>query len=197
MDRDGQDKSCRRKWPRNDKDGAKIGQDWEILGKMGPRWVQDGPKMGPRWSKMEPRRDKMGPRWRQDGPRWDKMGQDATRWANMQPRCSQDGPRWGQDGTKTEPRIAISPAFLLCFFAIPGCRPECAKKWPRNDKDRAKIGQDWARWGQDKPKMGPRWAKMRPRREKMSPRNVAIGGRFAVFAKLGQFRGKEGPIMSF
>ena len=25
LDRDGQDKSCRRKWPRNDKDGAKIG----------------------------------------------------------------------------------------------------------------------------------------------------------------------------
>ena len=44
-------------------------------------------------------------------------------------------------------------------------------------------------------KMGPRWAKMRPRREKMSPRNVAIAGRFAVFAKLGQFRGKEGPRM--
>ena len=38
-------------------------------------------------------------------------------------------------------------------------------------------------------------AKMRPRREKMSPKNVAIAGRFAVFAKLEQFRGKEGPRM--
>ena len=38
-------------------------------------------------------------------------------------------------------------------------------------------------------------AKMRPRREKMSPRNVARAGRFAVFAKLEQFRGKGGPIM--
>ena len=46
-----------------------------------------------------------------------------------------------------------------------------SKRWPRRSK------------------MGPRWAKMRPRREKMSPRNVAIAGRFAVFAKLEQFRG--------
>ena len=38
-------------------------------------------------------------------------------------------------------------------------------------------------------------AKMQPRREKISPRNVAIAGRFAVFAKLEQFRGKEGPMM--
>ena len=38
-------------------------------------------------------------------------------------------------------------------------------------------------------------AKMRPRHEKMSPRNVAIAGRFAVFAKLEQFRGTEGPTM--
>ena len=38
-------------------------------------------------------------------------------------------------------------------------------------------------------------AKMRPRHEKMSPINAAIAARFAVFAKLGQFRGKEGPIM--
>ena len=52
-----------------------------------------------------------------------------------------------------------------------------SKRWPRRSK------------------MRPRWAKMRPRREKKSPRNVAIAGRFAVFAKLGQFRGKEGPIM--
>ena len=29
----------------------------------------------------------------------------------------------------------------------------------------------------------------------MSPRNGAIAGRFAVFAKLDQFRGKEGPRM--
>ena len=34
-------------------------------------------------------------------------------------------------------------------------------------------------------KMGPRWAEMRPSREKMSPENVAIAGRFAVFAKVG------------
>ena len=44
-------------------------------------------------------------------------------------------------------------------------------------------------------KRWPRWGKMWPRREKMSPKNVAIAGRFAVFAKLEQFRGKEGPIM--
>ena len=41
------------------------------------------------------------------------------------------------------------------FFAIPACRPECAKKWPRNDKDGAKIGQDGA-------KMGPRWSQGGP-----------------------------------
>ena len=52
-----------------------------------------------------------------------------------------------------------------------------SKRWPRRSK------------------MGPRWAKMRPRHEKMSPRNVAIAGRFAVFVKLEQFRGKEGPRM--
>ena len=46
-------------------------------------------------------------------------------------------------------------------------------------------------------KMGPRWAKMQPRHEKMSPRSVARAGRLAVFAKLGQFRGKEGPRMYF
>ena len=51
------------------------------------------------------------------------------------------------------------------------------KRWPRRSK------------------MGPRWAKMRPRREKMSPINVAVAGRFAVFAKVEQFRGKEEPIM--
>ena len=38
-------------------------------------------------------------------------------------------------------------------------------------------------------------AKMRPRHEKMSPIIVAIAGRFAVFAKLGQYRGREGPRM--
>ena len=32
-------------------------------------------------------------------------------------------------------------------------------------------------------------AKMQPRHEKMSPENVAIHFRFAVFAKLEQFRG--------
>ena len=52
-----------------------------------------------------------------------------------------------------------------------------SKRWPRRSK------------------MGPRWAKMRPRHEKMSPINVAIAGRFVVFAKLGQFRGKEWPRM--
>ena len=43
LDRDGQDKSCRRKWPRNDKDGTKKGQDWARRG-------QDGARMGPRWA---------------------------------------------------------------------------------------------------------------------------------------------------
>ena len=64
LDRDGQDKSCRRKWPRNDKDGAKIGQDGA---RMGPRWghygagwAQDGAKMGPSWGQDGP---KMEPRW--------------------------------------------------------------------------------------------------------------------------------------
>ena len=38
-------------------------------------------------------------------------------------------------------------------------------------------------------------AEMRPRHEKMSPIIVAIAVRFAVFAKLEQFRGREGPIM--
>ena len=52
-----------------------------------------------------------------------------------------------------------------------------SKRWPRRSK------------------MGPRWAKMRPRREKINPINVAIAGRFAVFAKLGQFKGKEEPII--
>ena len=50
---------------------------------------------------------------------------------------------------------------------------------------------------QEVAKMGPRWAKMRPRREKMSPISVAIAGRFAVFAKVKQCRGKEGPRMYF
>ena len=40
-----------------------------------------------------------------------------------------------------------------------------SKRWPRRSK------------------MGPKWAKMRTRHEKMSPINVAIAGRFAVFAK--------------
>ena len=53
---------------------------------------------------------------------------------------------------------------------------------------------DSTRWPR-RSKMGPGWAKMRPRREKMSPRSVAIAGRFAVLAKLGQFRGKKGPRM--
>ena len=91
----------------------------------------------------------MRPRWRQDGPRW---SQDGTRWVKMRqdgPTCSRDAAKMGQDGTKTEPRRAISPSCLQCFFAIPGCRPECAKKWPRNDKDGAKIGQDGAKMGQD------------------------------------------------
>ena len=116
MDRDGQDKSCRRKWPRNDKDGAKIGQDGA---KMGPEWAQDGATM------------------------------------------VQDGAEVGQDG--------------------------------------AKMGPRWAKVGQDGPtevaKTGQDGAKMRPRREKMSPTSVAIAGRFAVFAKLEQLRGKEGPRM--
>ena len=100
------------------------------MGQDGPRSDERGQQRWPRRSKMGPRWAKMGPRWRQDGPRRRSLG-----------------------GTKTEPRRGISPAFLQCFFAIPGCRPECAKKWPRNDKDGAKIGQDWARWG----KMDPRW----------------------------------------
>ena len=58
----------------------------------------------------------------------------------------------------------------------------------------------WAKIGQDGPtevaKTVQDGAKMRPRHEKMSSRNVAIAGRFAVFAKLGQFRGKEGPRMN-
>ena len=52
-----------------------------------------------------------------------------------------------------------------------------SKRWPRRSKT------------------VPRWAKMRTRHEKMSPSNVAIASRFAVFAKLEQFRGQEGPIM--
>ena len=36
---------------------------------------------------------------------------------------------------------------------------------------------------------------MRPRHEKISPKNVAIAGRFAVFAKLEQRRGQEEPRM--
>ena len=154
LDRDGQDKSCRRKWLRNDKDGAEIRQDGA---KMGPRcgqdgakMVQDGAKVGQDGTKMAPRWSKMG----QYGSRCDKMGQTCTRDAA---KMGHDGPRWAQDGTKTEPRRAISPAFLQRFSGIPDCRPECAKKWPRNDKEGAKIGQDWARWGQDEPKMGPRW----------------------------------------
>ena len=53
--------------------------------------------------------------------------------------------------------------------------------------------QEVAKTVQDGAKI--RWAKMRPRHEKMSPRNVAIAGRFAVFAKLEQLRGKKGPRM--
>ena len=68
LDRDGQDKSCRRKWPRNDKDGAKIGQDWARRG-------QDGARMGPRWGHYGPRWSRGGPRWDQDGA---KMGQDGA-----------------------------------------------------------------------------------------------------------------------
>ena len=49
---------------------------------------------------------------------------------------------------------------------------------------------------QEVAKTGQDGAKMRPRREKMSPINVAIAGRFAVFAEWGQFGGKEEPIMS-
>ena len=58
------------------------------------------------------------------------------------------------------------------------------KWWPR-----------WSKMGPRRSKMGPKWSKMWPRREKMRPKNVAIAGRFAVFAKLEQFRGKAGPIM--
>ena len=56
-----------------------------------------------------------------------------------------------------------------------------SKWWPR-----------WSKMGPRRSKIGPRWAKMRPSREKMSPENVAIAGRFAVFAKLEQVRGKDG-----
>ena len=95
-----------------------------------------------------------------------RRGQDG---AKMGPRWGQDGPRWRQGG-------------------------------PRWDQDGAKMEPPWAQIGQDGPtevaktgQDGAKRVKMRPRREKMSPKNVAIAGRFAVFAKLEQFRGKEGP----
>merc|ERR1711911_253072 len=91
------------------------------------------------------------------------------------------GAKIGQDGAKMEPRWAQDGASMV--------------------QDGAEVGQDGTkiapRWSLDGPrsdKMGqqrwPRRSKMGPRREKMSPINVAIAGRFAVFAKLEQFRCK-------
>ena len=59
-----------------------------------------------------------------------------------------------------------------------------SKRWPR----RSKMGPRWVKMRPRREKM-PRWAKMMPRHEKMSPKNVAIAGRFAVFANLERFRG--------
>ena len=66
-------KSCRRKWPRNDKDGTKIGQDGA---KMWPEWAQDGATMVQDGAEVGQDGTKMAPRLAKMEPRWDKMGQD-------------------------------------------------------------------------------------------------------------------------
>ena len=100
LDRDGQDKTCRRKWPRNDKDGAKIGQDSERRG-------QDGARMGPRWGHY-------GPRWSRGGPRWD---QDSA-------KMGQDGAEMDQDGAKAGTNLVDDSTALFKLFFVFARAPE-------------------------------------------------------------------------
>ena len=121
-----------------------------------------------------------------------------------------------QDGAKMRPRreklspinVAIAGRFaafaknVLMKQVLDRGRTGRREKEPKCGHCRGQKRCGWPRWipkwiprgGQD----GPRWGKMgqdAARTREMSPINVAIAGRFAVFAKVKQFRGKEGPIM--